>query len=264
MLKEDMINIMKKICMIVLTCVFCLSILMTGCGPAQEAGNEDSQGSVASEAPAPSETPAASEELAASSSEAPSETPAASQSSAALPGDIQPVDTTIEAPAQLGQWVETMRYSPVDSEYHTVYYRITNVVRGEEAQAAVDAYNAEDHVVQFSTLENDDIEYCMLQYEVYYPEDFPQEDYGITTVDLNFSVSSPDGGGIKANGMAYIGLSSVHDISAMPEINEFYAGQTFTEGKAIYAMVKGVSDYVFEVGYFDDNDQEHVSYVQGV
>ncbi len=177
---------------------------------------------------------------------------------------IEPVETTIDNPAQLGQWVETMRYSPVDSAYHTVYYRITNVVRGQEAQAAADAYNAEDHVMQFSALEDDNLEYCMLEYEVYFPEDFPQEDYGITTVDLDFSVESPDGGGIEANGVAYIGLSSVVDISVAPEINEFYAGQTFTEGKAIYAMVKGVSDYVFEVGYFDDNDQEHVSYVQGV
>lgn len=49
----------------------------------------------------------------------------------------------------------------------------------------------------------------MLEYEVYFPEDFPQEDYGITTVDIDFSVESPDGGGIEANGVAYIGLSSV-------------------------------------------------------
>ena len=180
------------------------------------------------------------------------------------PEGITPVETSAEAPAKLGEWVETMRYSATDSAYHTVYYRITNVVRGEGAQAAVDAYNAEDHVVVFNDLESDDLEYCMIEYEVYFPADFPQADYGITSVDINFSVASPDGGGIKANGLSYIGLSSVWDISESPEINEFYAGQTFTEGRAIFAMVKGVSDYVFEVTYYGDSSEAHTSYVQGV
>ena len=106
------------------------------------------------------------------------------------------------------------------------------------------------------------MEYGLIEYEVYFPEDFPQADYGITSIDINFSVTSPDGGGIKANGMSYIGLSSVWDISKAPEINEFYAGQTFTEGKAVFAMVKGVTDYVFEVSYYLD-DEEYVSYVEG-
>ena len=183
---------------------------------------------------------------------------------AGAPEGITPVETSAEAPAKLGEWVETMRYSATDSAYHTVYYRITNVVRGEGAQAAVDAYNAEDHVVVFNDLESDDLEYCMIEYEVYFPADFPQADYGITSVDINFSVASPDGGGIKANGLSYIGLSSVWDISESPEINEFYAGQTFTEGRAIFAMVKGVSDYVFEVTYYGDSSEAHTSYVQGV
>lgn len=255
---------MKKLMLGVMAVVICLSMVFTGCAPAQETGSGEPTTSDTPEMSASEEPTASSSEAPeASTSEAPSETPEVSPSQAA-PEGIEPVETTIDNPAQLGQWVETMRYSPVDSAYHTVYYRITNVVRGEEAQAAADAYNAEGHVIQFSALEDDNLEYCMLEYEVYFPEDFPQEDYGITTVDIDFSVESPDGGGIEANGVAYIGLSSVVDISVAPEINEFYAGQTFTEGKAIYAMVKGVSDYVFEVGYFDDNDQEHVSYVQGV
>ncbi len=224
----------------------------------------------ATEEPAAEPTAEATEEPAAEPTAVASEDPAAEPTAApeggasGAPEGITPVETSAEAPAKLGEWVETMRYSATDSAYHTVYYRITNVVRGEGAQAAVDAYNAEDHVVVFNDLESDDLEYCMIEYEVYFPADFPQADYGITSVDINFSVASPDGGGIKANGLSYIGLSSVWDISESPEINEFYAGQTFTEGRAIFAMVKGVSDYVFEVTYYGDSSEAHTSYVQGV
>lgn len=70
-------------------------------------------------------------------------------------------------------------------------------------------------------------------------------------------------GGIEKDGIAYIGLSSVWDISEAPEINEFYAGDTFTEGKAIFAMLKGVSDYVFESYYTDENEELVYSYVEG-
>ena len=112
-------------------------------------------------------------------------------------------------------------------------------------------------------LDNDDLEYCMLTYEVYFPEDFPQADYGITSVDMDFGIENPDGGGIEKDGVAYIGLSSVWDISEAPEINEFYAGDTFTEGKAIFAMVKDVSGYVVESSYPDENDEMVYSYVEG-
>lgn len=176
-------------------------------------------------------------------------------------GDIKPVETTIDSPAKLGDWVETKRYSAEDSQYHTVYYRITDIVRG--AQDEVDAYNASDSFVKLENLDNDELEYCMLTYEVYFPEDFPQADYGITSVDMDFGIENPDGGGIEKDGVAYIGLSSVWDISEAPEINEFYAGDTFTEGKAIFAMVKDVSGYVVESSYPDENDEMVYSYVEG-
>ena len=180
---------------------------------------------------------------------------------AAPAGDIKPVETTIDSPAKLGDWVETKRYSAEDSQYHTVYYRITDIVRG--AQDEVDAYNASDSFVKLENLDNDELEYCMLTYEVYFPEDFPQADYGITSVDMDFGIENPDGGGIEKDGVAYIGLSSVWDISEAPEINEFYAGDTFTEGKAIFAMVKDVSGYVVESSYPDENDEMVYSYVEG-
>lgn len=186
---------------------------------------------------------------------------------AAAAGEITPVATTLEAPAKIGDWVETKLYSAQDKDYHTVYFRITDIVRDSATvQAAIDAYNNADHLRTFEPLENDDLEYCLIQYETAFPADFPQAEWGITSVDVNFSITTVEGGGIKANGLSYIGLSSVYDITESPEINEFYAGQTFTDGQALFVMVKGVSDYVVETYYFEgeDDDSEKISaYVAG-
>lgn len=186
---------------------------------------------------------------------------------AAAAGEITPVATTLEAPAKIGDWVETKLYSAQDKDYHTVYFRITGIVRDSATvQAAIDAYNNADHLRTFEPLENDDLEYCLIQYETAFPADFPQAEWGITSVDVNFSITTVEGGGIKANGLSYIGLSSVYDITESPEINEFYAGQTFTDGQALFVMVKGVSDYVVETYYFEgeDDDSEKISaYVAG-
>lgn len=178
--------------------------------------------------------------------------------------DITPVASSLEAPAKIGDWIETKRYSATDKADHTVYYRIKDIIRyNDEVQAALDAYNNADHLRKFEPIESDDLEYCLIKYDVFFPADYPENDWGITTVDIRFSIESPTGGGIKANGMSYIGLSSVYDISVKPEINEFYAGQTFEDGMATFAMVKGVSDYLVETSYSDENDQIVAAYVEG-
>lgn len=194
-------------------------------------------------------------------------TTAGEMASLAAAGDITPAATSLEAPAKIGDWVETKLYSAQDKAYHTVYFRITDIVRDSAiVQAAIDAYNNADHLRTFEPLENDNLEYCLIKYETAFPADFPQAEWGITSVDVNFSITTVEGGGIKANGLSYIGLSSVYDITESPEINEFYAGQTFTDGQAIFAMVKGVNDYVVETYYFegeDDDSQKISAYVAG-
>lgn len=179
------------------------------------------------------------------------------------PKDINPVANSKEEPAKIGDWIETKRYSAVDSAYHTVYYRVKNIIRyNDGVQAALDAWNDADHITVFDPLENDDLEYCMLEYEVYFPEDFPQKDWGITNVDIRFKVVSPTGGGIKKNNLAYIGLSSVYDISDKIDLNQFYSGQTFTDGRAVFVMVKDVAEYVIETSYRDDEELFY-SYIEG-
>ena len=175
---------------------------------------------------------------------------------------ITTVEATLENPAQIGEWVETKHYSTGDHDYHTVYYRITEVIRGtesDEPQNTVDAYNEEGHVTYFSEIENDDLEYNIVKYEVYFPTDFPESSNGnITSPDLDFSIKSPDGGGVEANGVSWIGLSC-YDITETS--TDIYPGDTMTEGIGIFSMVKNCSDYLFAVSNYDDDNT--YTYVQG-
>lgn len=172
--------------------------------------------------------------------------------------DFDVAEGTLENPAKIGEWVATKTYSSEDDQYHTIYYRITGVIRGDEAQKTVDDYNAGDNFVVFEELEYDELEYCVVTYETHYPSDFPEGEYGLYSADVDLGVCNlEDSGGIEG----YIGLSSVWDISETPE--EFHAGDTFTEGKAIFAMVKDFSDYLFYASYYDDDSNEFASYVKG-
>lgn len=175
------------------------------------------------------------------------------------PSDITPVEATLENPAKIGEWVETKSYSAQDSQYHTMYFKITGVIRGEEAQKIVDEYNEEGHVVVINELDKDDLEYCIVTYETYFPSDFPQAEWGITSVDVDLSVCNLEDSGAIAD---YIGLSSVWDISDSPETDEFHAGDTFKDGQAVFAMVKGFTEYLFNCSYFE-NDIEVNAYVIG-
>lgn len=173
--------------------------------------------------------------------------------------DFEVAEATIENPAKIGEWVETKTYSAEDGQYHTIYYRITSITRGDDAKKVVDEYNADDdNYMKFDELEYDDLEFCYITYETHYPSDFPEGEYGLYSADVDLSVCNlEDSGSIEG----YIGLSSVWDISEDPE--DFRAGDTFTEGKAVFAMVKDFSDYLFYASYYDDDSNEFVSYVKG-
>ena len=156
----------------------------------------------------------------------------------------------------------TKKPSSVDNQFHTVYYRITDVVRDEaEVMAAVEASG--------STFEPDPmdehLEYCMLTYEVYFPSDFPQEEAGIMDTGLSFYVENPNGFNyFEADEGSYQFYSgSATDISEWPDVFELNAGEIFTEGKAVFAMVKDGSDYIFETSYMTQTGEIGRSYIAG-
>lgn len=101
----------------------------------------------------------------------------------------------------------------------------------------------------------DDVEPCLLKYEVYVPDDFPVADYGgINEPSLYFSESNIGGGGIPApDGTTYIGLGSNNETLLTEGTNndtEYVPGQTyaFTD---LFFMVEGYDGYVFDTDSYD-------------
>lgn len=193
----------------------------------------------------------------------PFETASVPPADPAVAAIVPRADTTAENPAALGEWVLTKQYSAKDDAIHDVYYRVTEILRSSssrEVQRKIDAYNGKNRGVQFDPLADEALEYCLFRYEAAYPADYPQDNWGISFAgDLRFMIGSPDGGAIKANGGVYPGLC-VFNLSEAPD--DFYAGNVFKDGEAIFTMVKGVSEYLITSGCVLD-DKKYVSYVQG-
>lgn len=108
----------------------------------------------------------------------------------------------------------------------------------------------------------DDVEWCMLEYEVYIPEDFPSsfDDGGIVSPEQSFSVYNIGGGGIpSSDGLStYIGLTSTLDLESYATDATFTIGNTYTF-KMLYRMVTGYQDYVFKLSSYPDGTSDYSS-----
>lgn len=161
--------------------------------------------------------------------------------------------TSLTNPAAIGDWLPTTLYSTVDSKDHMAYYRITDVVTGEEVEEAIADYNSNGYST-IEPLDKEDLEYRLIKFEVYIPNDFPTEEWGLTSVNIHFDITDEDEGAVEYNGTSYIGLTA-YDISRNLENNELMPGGTFKDGKAIMVMIKGCDDYLIEHYYEDMNEE---------
>ena len=91
----------------------------------------------------------------------------------------------------------------------------------------------------------DDCELCVMEYEVYVPEDFPSNEWGIISPDVNYSASNKGGGGIpSADGAStYIGMGGTTELLTQKK-NEYFVGNTY-KYVTLFLMVKGYKDYKF-------------------
>ena len=152
--------------------------------------------------------------------------------------------TSAQEPAKLGEWIKSTRYSAASQEYETIYWRVIGTTY--DCQEDIDRYNGENHLYEFTKLENEDLAYCKVTYQVYFPAEFSAKEWGISSANLSLYAENPNGGGIEWKGMAYIGLGSCHDITVDQEI---MPGDVFT-GEAIYVMINDPSvEYVFEYSH---------------
>ena len=164
--------------------------------------------------------------------------------------------TSAEAPAQVGEWIKSTKYSPASGKYETIYWRVIETTF--DCQDDIDRYNGENHIYEFTPVENEYLAYCKVVYQVYFPKEFPAKEWGISACDISLCAKSPKGGGIEYKGVAYIGLGQTMDITKESE-SSVIPGDVFT-GESIFVMVNDPSiEYVFEYYHVDeDTDGETV------
>ena len=177
--------------------------------------------------------------------------------------DITPVATTVDTPAKMGEWVETkVPYS--DSQYHTVYYRITGIVRDQDE--IQDAVEESGKIITLDPLD-EHMEYRMLTYEVYFPSEFQQQDTEITnsSTDLSFYLTNPDGFNYFDTDDGSFRFLSGSAANATTEQSyasyDVNVGDIFTGGKAIFPITRDASDYMFETSYTTKDSEIGRSYV---
>ncbi len=264
---------MKKI--VVLLASVLMAFSMAGCSASTKDDDSSSESSEESTTYAAEEsteevteeTTEASEDTT-DAGESGSETSTQGNSSSADVSDaIQDTDTSYEKAADINQWVKTTLYSATDKTYHSVYVRITKVTTSTDDQKYVD-----DAIELNNSLSSDygkidvaelkvpsDAELCVLDYEVYVPEDFPTNDWGIIAPDITFGASNIGGGGIpSADGSStYIGMGSTMNME-IEEEREYTVGNTYAF-RSLYMMVKGYKDYVFHYDSYVEGTTEITS-----
>lgn len=174
--------------------------------------------------------------------------------------------TTIEAsavegsdtnPAVQGEWCQAYKSAGTDNPKQTLYFRVTDVKRGEDAQAIISDYEANDGDFRFGELEYDDLEYCVMTYQVYFPEGYLENDWGISFTNLSFHVVDGDNHGTIGN---YIGMAQTYDISERVKNDTLYAGDVL-ERQMVFVMVKDYTDYMLYHRYYDDDSNIYTKYV---
>lgn len=160
-------------------------------------------------------------------------------------------------PAKQGEWTQALKSAGTDEPKQTLYFRATDVARGEDAMAIIREYEANDGYFKFDDLGYDDLEYCVMTYQVYFPEGYLEEDWGISFSNLSFHVVDGDNAGTINN---YIGMAQTYDISERVKNNTLYGGDVL-ERQVVFVMVKDYSDYMLYYRYYDDDYNEFTKYI---
>ena len=145
-------------------------------------------------------------------------------------------------------WQETSMISDTDGKAYPVRIRITGTTRDQaKIRKAIDDYNLSaygDVIVAEDEEALGDLEYVITSYEVEFPADFPEEEYGIVDVVPDFSVVNREGvSSFKSGRTEYTELGQVKEIEAPQTEYDFWAGDTY-KGRTLYLMVKEEEDCV--------------------
>ena len=144
----------------------------------------------------------------------------------------------------IDKWQDSYLISERDNEPHPVKVRFTSIDTDPAAvQEQIDAYNVSASGQMIPALDDPQYVYHIAHYEVSFPSDYPDGDYGITQVAPQFSICDGDGDDVITVGNTnYSGLTQTFEIGYQPRGYDFHAGDTY-EGAIVYVMVNGYDGY---------------------
>jgi len=171
--------------------------------------------------------------------------------------DIEAVDANLyntkDNAVPLGQWVYYQAKNFTSDEYEPYYVRIIRISRDQaEIQAAIDNYSG---YRDFSLTEEQarDIEYRLIEYEIYFSPDYAASDYGISIPTLNWNATPIETAGFRTDGgMSYIGVGGTDSLNINGSSYHPQPGDTVKE-KGLFSVLKNYdeSEYVFHIGWYD-------------
>ena len=166
--------------------------------------------------------------------------------------DATPYNTKDNA-VPLGQWVYYQSKNFTSGEKEPFYIRIINVSRDEaEIQTAIDSFGGNR---DFSLSEDQarDIEYGMVEYEIYFAPDYASPERGISIPSTSMSATPIETVGFKtAGGMSYIGVGRTYELQINGSSFRAQPGEIVRE-KSLFTVLKNYdeSEYVFRISWYD-------------
>lgn len=176
-------------------------------------------------------------------------------------GALLPEQTELDSPAALGQFVDIALYATDDKTYHKASMAVDKVTTQTQDSAYITSCieqhnNAVDYDFQEVALDGtdipEDIEFCIVDYTITIPEEFPGGEFGIGTLGQPLYAKAMAGGGIPTTGATYVGLGQVTEL-LVENVGQYQPGETY-ELRGVFAMVKDFEDYALDLTTCHDGD----------
>lgn len=154
--------------------------------------------------------------------------------------------------ADFDHWVKITDYSGKDQTYHNIYLRVTKVTTETEDEKYVeDAVKLHNSFVDSDKKINiknpalsDEGEWCVMDYDIYIPDDFPAYDGEIIPPDISFDVTDLGDSADGASSIISFGLGTQKNLLVAEEPEHVEVGKIYSY-RFLYAMAKGNTDYMF-------------------
>ena len=148
-----------------------------------------------------------------------------------------------ENPAAMNEMGKVYLYNAISDQYEQVGLTVTGITDGDEATEYVDQLlNAENSYYSFPALKNYE-EHRIVNYDLYLPSDFSDEEYGVYAPSAMMSVVSKDDDWLTYNDQSYYAAT----YGLYEDSNSYHPGDT-VHCQCVIVMPKDLTEYELEFG----------------